>query len=60
MKVHFHDRGGKAHTLTCETVNEGENGVYPIGRDEHNNRTELGYIPYDKLDYVAPVAEKED
>lgn len=59
MKVHFKDLSGSTTTQTCVAYKEGEHGLYLFGSAKEKMRNQIGYVPYERLDYVEPEESAE-
>lgn len=55
MRVHFRTQSGDKETIDCESVWEGDNGLYLMNRPEEKLKHAIGYVPFEKLDYVEPT-----
>ena len=55
MKVHLVDRDGTRKEYDCEYVEEGDSGIYLMSRPSSKAEFAMGYVPFDRLDYVEPT-----
>lgn len=57
MRVHFkHPKSNHIETLECDAVDEGEEGIHLV---ELPGRSQVGFIPYDRLYYADTESSKE-
>lgn len=57
MIVHFIDRSGSTHDLECTSVQEAENGIFLMSSPNHRTKHQIGYIPFERLDFVEPEGD---
>jgi len=57
MRVHMVDRSGSGETIECESIWEADHGIYLMDTPSQNLRNAVGYVPFDRLDYVEPGEE---
>lgn len=53
MRVHYGDSVNRDEPITCDKVEEGEEGLHLIKEKDGPNER-IGYIPYKSLRYVEP------
>jgi len=54
LKVHL-EINGENIEITCDDVKEGEHGLTLIDTEGMNSK--IGYVPYERLQYVRPNRE---
>jgi len=55
MKVHLVTKNGSTETIECESVWESDNGLYLMKHSTQKLDHAVGYVPFDRLDYVEPT-----
>ncbi len=59
VTVVFKDEDGDDREQECEEVEEGEYGLELLARsDDPNGSNQVGYIPYESLEYAQPSDEE--
>lgn len=52
MKAHLQTQSGDHKTIECEAVWESESGLYLMERPSQKLKHAVGYVPFERLDYV--------
>lgn len=53
MKVHFRSKRGDKEDMDCDSISEGEHGLF-LYEGSAQAGENIGYVPYEQLDHVAP------